>query len=188
MKNLSSLTTFFVTFLFVIYLGVFSGLKINGFIAGKKLVNVADIIPAIIEPTPQVSAGKPTQVAKIQQTQQPSALPPVSESPSPVVASAAVVNTAPPAPAEFAPVATSVPASVAPVPTSVATVVPAPAPTEPPSSNRCIIAISGSNYDVTEYRNIHSGGDVFACGTDMTAAFLSQHPASFLQKMAQYKV
>lgn len=211
MKSLSSLTTFFVAFLFVVYSGVFAGLKINGFIAGKKLVSAADTLPPVlvsaqpapkIEPTPQASAAKLAQVTKNQQkqvyrqtaapqtasagepapSQQSQVLPAVSEQPqqttAPAVAAANIDASAP----TPAPVTTS-----APVSTPVATAVPT-EPPPPPPSNRCIIAISGSNYDVTEYRNIHSGGDVFACGTDMTASFTSQHPASFLQRMAQYKV
>jgi len=62
---------------------------------------------------------------------------------------------------------------------------PAPAPT---TDTRCIITVDGSRYDVTQYRNIHSGGDIFKCGTDMSATFHSQHSAKFLDRMSQYKI
>jgi len=63
-----------------------------------------------------------------------------------------------------------------------------PVPTQPVVDNRCIIAIDGVRYDVSIFRNQHSGGDIFSCGTDMSAIFHGQHPNSFLQKMARYKI
>ncbi|MFA5894864.1 MAG: cytochrome b5 domain-containing protein [Candidatus Shapirobacteria bacterium] len=62
------------------------------------------------------------------------------------------------------------------------------APPQPVADNRCIIAIDGVRYDVSVFRNQHSGGDIFSCGTDMSAIFHGQHPNSFLQRMAQYKI
>lgn len=44
-----------------------------------------------------------------------------------------------------------------------------------PNSSRCIITIDGQKYDVTEFLKIHSGGDVFKCGADMTADYQSRH-------------
>ena len=61
-------------------------------------------------------------------------------------------------------------------------------PTPDPLAGKCIIYISGSRYDVTDFRNIHSGGDIFQCGTDMTDIFNGQHPASYLDKMTKYKI
>lgn len=55
-------------------------------------------------------------------------------------------------------------------------------------TEQCLISVDGSTYDVTKYRYIHDGGDVFKCGTDMSKDFHSEHPASFLQKMAKYKI
>jgi hypothetical protein len=55
-------------------------------------------------------------------------------------------------------------------PTPVVPVVP-PAPVVP----TCIITIDGQRYDVQPLRNSHSGGDVFQCGTDMSAIFHDQH-------------
>lgn len=169
MKNLASLTNFFITFLFVVYSGVFVGLKINGFISDKKLVSTA-AVPLASAPQTKVPTQTSTQTAP---TSNPTAavsapatsIPSVTQAPPPVVDTSALpppVDTPPP-----------------PAP---------PPPSQPPSADRCIITISGGQYDVTEFRNIHSGGDVFQCGTDMTAAFLSRHPASFLSKMSQYKV
>lgn len=59
---------------------------------------------------------------------------------------------------------------------------------EPTADPRCIIAINGVQYNVTEFRNIHSGGNIFTCGTDMTATFFGQHNDATLQRMQQYKI
>jgi hypothetical protein len=53
---------------------------------------------------------------------------------------------------------------------------------------RCIVTINGDRYDVTTFRKIHKGGDVFKCGTDMSAEFANQHPVSFLLKYSGLKV
>lgn len=183
MKNLASLTNFFITFLFVVYSGVFVGLKINGFISDKKLVSTTAVplASALVSPTPQSSVT----LAEAPQTKAPTQI---------------STQTAPTSnPAEVSAPATSIPSATQAPPPAVDTSAPPPPvdtppppapppPSEPPPSSRCIITISGGQYDVTEFRNIHSGGDVFQCGTDMTAAFLSRHPASFLSKMSQYKV
>ena len=55
-------------------------------------------------------------------------------------------------------------------------------------ASTCIISVDGVKYDVTGYRKIHEGGDVFVCGTDMTQAFYKQHDARMLNKMAKYKI
>ncbi|MCK9368631.1 hypothetical protein M0R04_01500 [Candidatus Dojkabacteria bacterium] len=70
--------------------------------------------------------------------------------------------------------------SPASLPTGVANI------TSTPSS--CIITVSGVKYDVTTYKNLHSGGNIFVCGTDMTTVFLSKHNSSYLTIMAKYKV
>ena len=56
------------------------------------------------------------------------------------------------------------------------------------TDSRCIISIDGSRYDVTVFRNIHSGGNIFQCGADMSAIFHGQHPDSYLQRIAQYRI
>ncbi|MBI2337706.1 hypothetical protein HYU95_00835 [Candidatus Daviesbacteria bacterium] len=208
MKNLSSLTTFFIAFLCVVYWGVFTGSKINGFTANKKIVLV-DTTPAIpdatsqpvntIQPTPKPSAAALAQAPKAQvpatQSQSTPAVPVQTSAPqvpvsAPIQTSAPAIN---PTPLQPPPPAVNTPPPVASEPTLPPAPPPPPAPTDPPPappppSDRCIITISGGNYDVTDYRNIHSGGNVFQCGTDMTASFLNQHPASFLQKMSKYQV
>lgn len=74
MKNLSLLTTFFIVFLCVVYLGVFTGSKINGLIANKKIALI-DTIPAFsatpqatvtIQPTPKTSAATLAQIPNTQ--------------------------------------------------------------------------------------------------------------------------
>ena len=63
-------------------------------------------------------------------------------------------------------------------------------PTTPPVvvDNRCIVTIDGGRYDVSQFRNLHSGGDIFQCGTDMSAIFHGQHDSSYLSRMSQYKI
>ena len=58
----------------------------------------------------------------------------------------------------------------------------------PTADNRCLITIDGQRYDVSVYRNQHSGGDVFRCGSDMSSIFHNRHPSSFLSRMSQYKI
>ncbi len=65
---------------------------------------------------------------------------------------------------------------------------PAPTAAPDPLAGKCIVYISGVRYDVTEFRNIHGGGDIFQCGSDMTDNFNSQHPGSYLSQMARYKI
>lgn len=61
-------------------------------------------------------------------------------------------------------------------------------PTTDPLSGKCLVYIDGTRYDMTEFRNIHSGGDVFQCGADMTSIFLGQHPSSYMDKIAKYRI
>lgn len=42
-------------------------------------------------------------------------------------------------------------------------------------SNRCIVTLFGQQYDVTTLQSTHSGGNVFNCGTDTTAAYQQKH-------------
>ncbi|MEI7579410.1 MAG: cytochrome b5 domain-containing protein [bacterium] len=51
--------------------------------------------------------------------------------------------------------------------------------------NGCLVTLSGKQYDVTTLRKSHSGGDVFQCGTDMTAKYIAQH-GSDLSRMQRY--
>jgi cytochrome b involved in lipid metabolism len=55
------------------------------------------------------------------------------------------------------------------------------------TSNKCIVTIKGSKYDVTTLRNTHSGGDIFVCNSDMTTTFTNQH-GSDLARIKQYLV
>jgi len=49
---------------------------------------------------------------------------------------------------------------------------------EIPEDRRCIITIDSKKYDVTLFRDVHPGGNVFKCGQDMTQAFSRQHGES----------
>lgn len=46
---------------------------------------------------------------------------------------------------------------------------------EIPQDQRCVITIEEKKYDVTLFRDVHPGGNVFKCGQDMTQAFTKQH-------------
>lgn len=59
---------------------------------------------------------------------------------------------------------------------------------KPTTNNRCIIVIDGLQYDITDFRNLHSGGNVFTCGTDMSSVFHNRHSNSFLSWMKQYQI
>lgn len=63
-----------------------------------------------------------------------------------------------------------------------------PTPTPIPSGT-CIITLFGKQYNVTNLRNTHSGprGSFFACGTDMSAIYQSQHGTN-MTRMQPYLV
>lgn len=52
----------------------------------------------------------------------------------------------------------------------------------------CIITIRGEKYNVKDFRNLHKGGDIFKCDTDMTEAFNNQHGEKQLEKIQKYIV
>ncbi len=52
---------------------------------------------------------------------------------------------------------------------------------------QCIITISGSKYDVTNFRYEHEGGNVFKCGEDMTEAFQKKHKG-YLPMIEKFKI
>ena len=56
-----------------------------------------------------------------------------------------------------------------------------------PAPATCIITIDGQKYDVESLRNTHTGGDIFQCGTDMSAVFHKQHDDN-LQMIQKYLV
>ena len=71
---------------------------------------------------------------------------------------------------------------------------PAPTPTvkvqtlaSNPTSNACIVTLFGQQYDVTTLRSTHSGGDIFKCGTDMTAVYQNRHGTN-LSRMQPYLI
>lgn len=75
-------------------------------------------------------------------------------------------------------------------PTPFPTIVPSTAKNNSPATvnpNACIITLFGGQYDVAPLRNSHPGGDIFICGTDMTASYQSQHGTN-LSRMARYAI
>jgi hypothetical protein len=62
------------------------------------------------------------------------------------------------------------------------------ATSRPVASNLCTIVIDNVTYDVTNFRNSHSGGNVFNCGTDMSSVFWGRHNAAILSKMQQFRI
>lgn len=61
-------------------------------------------------------------------------------------------------------------------------------PTSNPLSTRCIIMVDNTKYDVTVFKNSHSGGDIFKCGQDMTADFWGQHGQKQLNLIQKYRI
>lgn len=59
---------------------------------------------------------------------------------------------------------------------------------QPTVDQRCLVVVDGVSYDFSVFKNIHSGGDIFECGTDMSQTFHNEHPNSFIRKMAKYKI
>ncbi len=51
----------------------------------------------------------------------------------------------------------------------------------------CIITLFGKQYDVTSLQNAHTGGSLFACGTDMTATYQAMHGTD-VSRMVSYLV
>lgn len=68
------------------------------------------------------------------------------------------------------------------------TVTPTAVLTIPTVDSRCIIAIDGVKYDISQYQYQHSGGNIFQCGTDMSAVFHNRHSNQFLQYMQQFRI
>jgi len=55
------------------------------------------------------------------------------------------------------------------------------------STSQCVVTLSGNKYDVTSLRTTHSGGNIFNCGTDMTAVYQGRHGTS-LSRMQKYLI
>lgn len=52
----------------------------------------------------------------------------------------------------------------------------------------CVVKIDNQTYDLDAFRALHSGGDIFQCGTDMTAVFYGQHSADYLASLSRYRI
>lgn len=52
----------------------------------------------------------------------------------------------------------------------------------------CIVTIDGMRYDIIQFRQIHSGGDIFSCGANMSADFWSRHSQRQLNQMQRYRI
>lgn len=84
------------------------------------------------------------------------------------------------------------PASISPSPTITAdlnsspTIKPSPSKTK--IDTRCLITVDNHSYDVTSFRRQHSGGDIFACGTDMSSTFHKEHNSGYLSTLAKYEI
>lgn len=60
-------------------------------------------------------------------------------------------------------------------PTSIPAIPTGPSSPNNQNPNACIISLFGKQYDVAPLRSTHSGGDIFACNTDMTAVYQGKH-------------
>ncbi len=54
--------------------------------------------------------------------------------------------------------------------------------------SKCLVTIKGVLYDLEEFKKLHSGGDIFECGKDMTQTLLNQHPESYISQLEKYRV
>ena len=148
----------------VINFGILTGIVLGN---AKNLENVqigSDDTVSQELPVPFEST-EPVKLAETTKSEKPNNE--VAKPTKPVTQPQATVNTAPPKKTEPSPA-------------------PTPAPT--PKPQNCIITIDGVSYDVTAFRKIHSGGDIFKCGTDMTAVFYSQHSSQTLKAMQKYRL
>lgn len=57
-----------------------------------------------------------------------------------------------------------------------------------PVSQSCVVTIDGARYDIIQFKRIHSGGDIFKCGADMSGDFWSRHSQKQLNQMQQYRI
>jgi hypothetical protein len=55
------------------------------------------------------------------------------------------------------------------------------------AATACIITLFGQQYDVASLQTSHTGGNIFACGTDMTATYQAQHGTN-VTRMIPYLV
>ena len=58
---------------------------------------------------------------------------------------------------------------------TISTITPTPATEVIEDAQKCIITLMGKKYDVTDFREIHKGGNLFVCGTDMTEKYIGKH-------------
>lgn len=74
--------------------------------------------------------------------------------------------------------------------TKAPTVAPTPASsvTHPTKNSGCIIQIDGVRYEVSSLQRTHSGGNVFTCGSDMSAIFWGRYNQKILQMMQRYRI
>ena len=125
-----------------------------------------------VAPSPSLTPTQPTSGTPV-------ATATTQATPTPTPATSTNPTTPTPAPTQAA--------TPTPPPTPTPTLTPAPTPTPPPS-NLCVIQVDGVSYDVTQFRRSHSGGDIFQCGTDMSAIFWQEHNQSILNKMGKYRI
>jgi len=64
----------------------------------------------------------------------------------------------------------------------------APTQTPTPKPQGCLVQIDGVKYEITSLLRSHSGGNIFTCGTDMSAIFWGRHNQKILRMMEKYKI
>lgn len=52
----------------------------------------------------------------------------------------------------------------------------------------CTITIDNVKYNISSFRNIHSGGDIFKCSSDMSNDFWSKHGQKQLSVIQKYRL
>ena len=147
----------------LVTLSIINALVVVGVVASRDKSGAI-----LVRPSPSGYATGLSIDMMMQRSANPSALP----SPTPVASVVQIASTPP------TPILT---------PTTAPTPTPTPLPTPTPISG-CIVRIDGVSYNVEQLRMTHSGGDIFECGSDMSAIFWREHNNKILQKMQRYKI
>lgn len=140
---------------------VISGLTI--FSTGAAVIKVASSVDHVSARVPEVKAAETVEANADQ------------ESPKAEVESGQnSVSTIPTRPAAT-PTPKTTPSILAARTTLQTTISPTPTPKPNTTSLGCIITLFGKQYDVSPLQTTHTGGNIFNCGTDMTAVYQGQH-------------
>ena len=145
-------------------------MKILYFLSGLAIFNLMAITAFANAPIQKVEPVKPSTIAVV-----------INPTPTPIIVIKQIVK-------KVTKFATDTPHQTTQNPSSIQAKVAEPTVTSPVAVTGCIITIDGAKYDVSGFRNQHSGGNIFSCGADMSTAFWGRHGQSQLNKMQQFRI